>query len=366
LSKYSHIKVCIVTISLAKGGAERSTAILSQMLDSQGFNVHMVILTNAIDYPYAGKLYNLGELKDKQNNTLSRFKRFQQLRKYLKLEQFDLIIDNRNRMSGIKELYYLNYIYRKQHIVYVVRSFNLDQYFPKQKAVSKLMVKRAVKIVGVAKAVSEAVNKQFSTDKATTIYNPTPVFKTQATPSPFKVKYVIFLGRLVENVKNFSLLLEGYKKSGISAVNVHLKIMGEGPDIDFIQNKVEELDLSDTVEIVPFTPNIQPYIANAEFLALTSHYEGFPRVLIEALSQQTPVVSVDCKSGPNEIIKQGENGLLVPNYNAEALGEAFAKMINEPEFLLHCKSNALSSIAHLKTEQIAPQWSQLILNAITH
>jgi hypothetical protein len=138
LSKYSHIKVCIVTISLAKGGAERSTAILSQMLDSQGFNVHMVILTNAIDYPYAGKLYNLGELKDKQNNTLSRFKRFQQLRKYLKLEQFDLIIDNRNRMSGIKELYYLNYIYRKQHIVYVVRSFNLDQYFPKQKRFLKL------------------------------------------------------------------------------------------------------------------------------------------------------------------------------------------------------------------------------------
>ncbi len=334
------------------------------MLEAQGFDVHMVTLTNQIDYPYAGKLFNLGELKDQQNNTISRFKRFKQLRKYLLREQFDLIIDNRNRLSGLKELYYLNYIYRKQRVVYVVRSFNLDQYFPKQKTISKLMVKRAVKIVGVAKAVSEAVNNTFTTDKAVTIYNPFVVFEPNDSPNIFKEKYILFLGRLVENVKNFTLLLEGYKKSKISEANVHLKIMGEGPDTAFIQKKIAALGLEDTVTIVPFTPDIQPYVAHAEFLALTSHYEGFPRVLIEALSQQTPVVSVDCKSGPNEIIKQGENGLLVANYDADALGEAFAKMSNEPEFLLHCKSNALESIAHLKTEQIAPQWSQMILDAI--
>jgi glycosyltransferase involved in cell wall biosynthesis len=336
------------------------------MLESQGFDVHMVTLTNAIDYPFAGKLFNLGTFKDQQNNVLSRFKRFAVLRKYLKREQFDLIIDNRTRQSGLKELYYLNYIYRKQRVVYVVRSFNLDQYFPKQKAASRLMVKRAVKIVGVAKAISETVNTRFNTNKATTIYNPTPVFETTDTPSPFKEKYVIFLGRLVENVKNFTLLLEGYKNSNISAANVHLKIMGEGEDKAFILHKITELGLEDYVAILPFTADIQPYVANAEFLTLTSHYEGFPRVLIEALSQQTPVVSVDCKSGPNEIVIQGENGILVPNYDAKALGDAFAKMINEPEFLLHCKSNALSSIAHLKTEQIAPQWSQLILDAIKH
>ncbi len=364
MSKYSHIKVCIVTISLAKGGAERSTAILSQMLAAQGFDVHLVTLTNAIDYPFAGKLFNLGELKDQQNSTISRFKRFKQLRKYLMHEQFDLIIDNRNRQSGLKELYYLNYIYRKQRVVYVTHSYKIDQYFPKQKIVARIMVKRAVKIVSVANMVTEAINTSFSTKKSITIYNPIPEFKTSDSPSPFAEKYIIFLGRLVENVKNFSLLLEGYKASKIAETNIHLKIMGDGPDESFIREKITALGLEKTVTIVPFTPEIQPYVANAEFLALTSHYEGFPMVLIEALSQQTPVVSVDCKSGPNEIITQGENGLLVPNYDAEALGDTFAKMINEPEFLLHCKSNALQSIAHLKTEHIAPQWTKLILENI--
>lgn len=334
------------------------------MLDSQGFDVHLVTLTNEIVYPYAGKLFNLGVFKDQQDNTLSRLSRFKQLRKYLKQEQFDLIIDNRNRQSALKELYYLNYIYRKQKIVYVVRSFNLDQYFPKLKVVSQLMVKRAVKIVGVAEAVSEAVNTKFNTNKAVTVYNPTPQFKTSKTPSPFKEKYIIFLGRLVENVKNFTLLLEGYKKSNISAANVHLKIMGEGQDKNFILDKINELNLSKTVEILPFTPNIQPFVAHAEFLALTSHYEGFPRVLIEALSQQTPIVSVDCKSGPSEIVVPEKNGILVPNYDAEALGKAFTKMINEPDFLLHCKNNALSSIAHLKQDYIAKQWRQLIVDAV--
>ncbi len=366
MPKYSHIKVCIVTISLAKGGAERSTAILSQMLAAQGFDVHLVTLTNAIDYPFAGKLFNLGEFKDAQNNALSRFKRFAVLRKYLRREKFDLIIDNRTRQSGLKELYYLNYVYRNQRIAYVVHSYKIEQYFPVQKAVSRLMVKRALLIVGVSKAISKAVNSTYSTTKAKTIYNTIPKFETSNESSPFQEKYILFLGRFVENVKNFTLLLEGYQKSNLSEANVHLKIMGEGADEAFICNKIAALNLEATVAIIPFNPDVQPYVANAEFLALTSHYEGFPMVLIEALSQQTPVVSVDCKSGPNEIVIQGENGILVPNYDAKALGDAFAKMINEPEFLLHCKSNALSSIAHLKTEQIAPQWSQLILDAIKH
>ena len=54
------IKICIVTISLSKGGAERSTALLSKMLHSSGFEVHLVTLNDTIDYPFAGNLINLG------------------------------------------------------------------------------------------------------------------------------------------------------------------------------------------------------------------------------------------------------------------------------------------------------------------
>ena len=62
------IKICIVTISLSKGGAERSTALLSKMLHSSGFEVHLVTLNDDIDYPYAGNLINLGLNKPKKDS----------------------------------------------------------------------------------------------------------------------------------------------------------------------------------------------------------------------------------------------------------------------------------------------------------
>ena len=60
-------KICLVSISLAKGGAERSVAMLSQMLSSLGHQVHIVVLNNEIDFKYSGTLFNLGTLKPKSN-----------------------------------------------------------------------------------------------------------------------------------------------------------------------------------------------------------------------------------------------------------------------------------------------------------
>ena len=65
------IKICIVTISLSKGGAERSTALLSRILYSEGFEVFLVTLNDAIDYPYAGNLINLGLNKPKNETIFS-------------------------------------------------------------------------------------------------------------------------------------------------------------------------------------------------------------------------------------------------------------------------------------------------------
>ena len=70
-----------------------------------------------------------------------------------------------------------------------------------------------------------------------------------------------------------------------------------------------------------------PILNNAKFLALTSRYEGFPRVLLESLSTGTPVISVNCKSGPNEIIAHEVNGLLVENFNIKKLSEAFNRFV---------------------------------------
>jgi len=140
LGEGKNIKICIVLISLAKGGAERSTALLSKMLAAQGFDVHIALLTNAIDYEYAGTLFNLGEDKEKSNSVLDRLGRSKKLRSYLISNNFDFIIDSRNRKFALKERIYHHYIYKGLKVIYMVRSFNLNQYLPVNSRIAKMMV----------------------------------------------------------------------------------------------------------------------------------------------------------------------------------------------------------------------------------
>lgn len=352
-------KVCLVAISLARGGAERSTALLSQLLEQRGFDVHLVVLNDKVDYEFSGKLFNLGKLKIQKDKLPHRFLRFQKLRQYFLREKFDWIIDNRTRPVAMKEWYYLNYIYRRFRVVYVVRSGNLAEYLPKHSRVSKQIIKRAERIVGVSKHIASEINTTYNTDKAVTIYNPVeslPTLEKTAKTEP----YILFVGRLVEAVKNFSLLFEAYQKSELPHKNIRLKVVGSGPDLEQLRAKVLDLGLSEKVAFIPFTSQIYPFYQQALFTVLSSRYEGFPRVLIESLSVGTPVVSVDCISGPGEIIKNEQNGLLVPNYDANALATAMNRLVEDKKLYEICKSNSQSSVAHLSVTAIADQWEKLL------
>lgn len=121
------------------------------------------------------------------------------------------------------------------------------------------------------------------------------------------------------------------------------------------------MNLKDTVEFLPYRPNPYDVVQKAMFTVLTSRYEGFPMVIPEALALGVPVVSVDCKSGPNEVIVNEQNGLLVENHNVEAFAKAMNRMIEDKDLYLRCKTNAKSSVEHLSKENIGKQWKAILL-----
>ena len=126
-----NFKICLVSISLAKGGAERSVAMLSQMLSSLGHQVHIVVLNNEIDFKYSGTLFNLGALKPKNDHFPARLTRFKKLRGYLTTQAFDVVIDHRPKNEYFRELFYAKYIYRNLSAIYVVHSSKKQEYFPR-------------------------------------------------------------------------------------------------------------------------------------------------------------------------------------------------------------------------------------------
>ncbi|KJD32088.1 hypothetical protein PK35_11665 [Tamlana nanhaiensis] len=353
-------KICIVATSLGKGGAERSSAILSQMLTGLSYDVHIMITKNDIDYKYAGTLFNL---EKELGVKFTSFDKFKTLRQYFKRNKFDVIIDNRTRPSFFKEFFLYNFVFKAKKRIAVVRSYGLQKYFPQNKVLAKLLYKKPIELVAVSKEIEKSIKKNYGLKNVKQIYNAIDVNlldvrlnKEVKTPSNF----ILWYGRIEESVKNFTLLLNAYKKSTLPDKNINLLIIGFGNDVHILKGLINNLKVNNKVKYAPFLRNPFPYVKNAVFTALTSYHEGFPRVLIESLTCGTPVISVDCKSGPSEIVKHKHNGLLVENHNPEALAKAFNSFVIDKQLYKTCKNNSRKSVEKFAVEKIAKDWKRLI------
>lgn len=362
MSKPLKKKICVVVKSLGGGGAERSTGILSILLSELGYEVHVVTAVNDIRYSYAGTLLNLGEIKEQNTKFVGALKRFKVLYKYIRSKDFDYIIDNRTRVNRLQELIISKVLYRSTKTIYCIRSFNLYNYLPSSVLLARLWYSNAYKLVGVSKAISEELKSKYNFNNVETIYNPIEHGSSIMLPGEMVIKgsYILFFGRLIDEVKNISLLLEAYEKSSLPKEKVKLLIMGYGKDKERLLKKVDLMSCSNLIEFVAFKENPNALITNAKYTVLTSHYEGFPRLILESLFLGTPVVSVNCKSGPDEIIEHKKNGLLVDNYNPEAFAEAMNTLYFDNELYDSCKKNAKKSVLKFSQDNIAKAWQKIL------
>ncbi|MCF5877354.1 glycosyltransferase [Aeromonas veronii] len=160
------------------------------------------------------------------------------------------------------------------------------------------------KLICVSRGIADDIlqNVKATPKSCQVIYNPFDIEKTQALANePFSKpfdKYFIHVGTFEER-KRHDRLLQAYQLSG---VDTPLVLMGKGERRPHIEAMIEEMNLANKVKIIDFQKNPYPYIKAAQALILTSDAEGLPTVLIEALICHTPVISVDCPSGPAEIL----------------------------------------------------------------
>lgn len=143
-----------------------------------------------------------------------------------------------------------------------------------------------------------------------------------------EIPVVLGIGRLHAQ-KNYETMIRAF---GIVRKDraARLVILGEGSERDRLLDIVKELGLEEFVEFHGFVSNPHAFVSRASVLALSSRWEGFGNVLVEALAAGTPVVSTDCPGGPAEILEHGRFGKLVPVGNAEAFADAIINTLDDP------------------------------------
>lgn len=146
--------------------------------------------------------------------------------------------------------------------------------------------------------------------------------------------------------KNHLLLIHSFARA-FHGKPVKLMILGQGELRPDLENLASELGVAEQVLLPGFATDPWPYYASADLFALSSDYEGYPLVLIEALRSGLPIVSTDCESGPREILDGGRYGALVPVGDDAALAEAMKEALGRAHDVeaLRARAEALSGQA---------------------
>jgi len=231
-------------------------------------------------------------------------------------------------------------------------------------------------IVCVSKGVAEDISQYLPSSKRNkikVIYNPVvsdelytlanqpvdhPWFLDKETP------VILAVGRLTK-AKDYPTLLKAFSLIS-KKKNVYLIIIGEGEERKNLEELIDKLDISENIALLGFEENPYKYMKKASVFVLSSSREGFPNVLVEAMTCGLPVVSTDCSSGPNEIIENGKNGILVPVGDEKALAEAILKILTNPSLTQKFSLEGKKTAQNFTLEKSVKEYEKLFQEVLKY
>ena len=191
-----------------------------------------------------------------------------------------------------------------------------------------------------------------------TIPNPSPfAVQNEHTPS-MDSKMVLAVGRLTYQ-KGFDLLLQAWKMITAEEPDWRLRIVGNGPDEHYLHQLSSDLGINKSVEFVPATSNVQSHYKEAALFCMSSRFEGFAIVLVEAMSFGVPVVSFDCEAGPAEILA-GTGAVLVAKENISELANNLLKLIRDPSSRVIISRTEKLQAEKFQLDKIMNHWITLL------
>lgn len=333
-------KISIVSQTLAGGGAERVAVNLANHYASIGYSVDLVVFH--LSGPYKS-LVNVNVNIVNLNIPRARYSFFK-LRNYLKKNIdaiFLSVIRDANIVLGLASIGI-----NSKNITF--REANTLDSIEKQggikrnlyKFIMKISYSRAKYIIANSDdtKLDLVKSKIAGPEKIEVIRNPVltsdiELLKSKDVSEEWfsqkNIKIILSVGRL-HHQKNFPFLISAFKEIYKNRRDARLIIVGEGEERQRLASLIEKLELSSVVKLVDFQNNIYPYYNNSTVFALSSDWEGFGNVIVEALSVGLPVVSTNCPGGPKMILENELYGQLVPVGDKKGYVDVILKLLENP------------------------------------
>lgn len=355
------MKILLVSPSLRMGGSERVVSLLSQELSKHHQILLVLFNSQEIAYPYKGELIDLACPAQKSYwKKLSNFiKRVARLYLVIKGHQPELIIsfmESANFPTIVASALSGNLSKTQISVHSNPKYFTLPQ-----KLTMGITYRLPKRVIAVSRGIAQSLLSYRIPDNKI-VYIPNPVsleqisqLMEQAPPVLDKLppNYILGVGRLHYS-KGFDRLLKAF--SQIKDANLHLVILGSGEERVNLIQLAEELEIRERVHFYNSVENPFPFYRKANCFVLSSRFEGFPLVILEAFVCGCPVISYDCDYGPSELIQNGINGILVKEGDIDGLTQAMDKLTHNQTLRQSFIKNGYEKIEQYDIQNIANQY----------
>lgn len=351
------MKILFIIASLNSGGAERVLTTLANHWSSKHNNVSIFIPSlQKVFYTLDNNINLISSSKKRGIPILNSLQILNDIRQTVKNEQPDIVI---SFMDKINIITLLASVGLKTPIIISER---ISYDFLQNKAW------RLLRLITYPFSNGMVVLSGYDYQKYNLVKNKKIILNPLDTSSLLPVKItekenlLIAVGRLVEQ-KGFDMLIKAL--SGINLTSWKCYIIGEGPEREKLTALIEQYQLKDNVFLIGNKHNIYDYYSKASVFVLSSHYEGYPNALAEAMAHGCSCVAFDCKTGPSEIIINGENGFLVEAENIEKLQKNIIQIMTNPQIRSQFFETALQIRETNCIDRIAQEWEDYIKSILT-
>ena len=360
------MKIVFIIGTMYSGGAERVVSEMSNYWVKQGWDITILTIGAkkgekdfyTLDSRIKRVDISLAPSKSKVGTYLILLRLLWRIRRFVSKEKLDAVI---SFISDTNILVLLALLGIK---VSKIISDRADPYrdrvgFFTKKLIYPLADNLVIQTYSVKKFYKDIPNL-----KVTVIPNPItpPTISTKTNKFQFKNKTIVAVGSIRLEKKGFDLLVKAFAKISKKYSDWDLVIFGDGSDRLILENLILEYGLKDRVFLPGVVDNPREIIVDADIFVLSSIKEGFPNVLIEAMSVGLACVSFDCNFGPSEIIDNYKNGILVETGNIEKLQEAIEKLINSKSLREELGNRAKKDIMdRYYIDKIMKEWERQLL-----